>query len=77
MYDSDRAAAIELVRGASFILLAMGAFAAFLLFLGNGSDPAQTKFEVVDKYDGCDVVRYTDRSNRWHYFLDCNGSKNR
>jgi len=71
MYDSNRAAAIELIRGASFILLTMGAFAAFLVFLGNGSDQAQTKFEVVDKYDGCDVVRYTDRSNSWHYFLKC------
>ena len=43
----------------------------FLVFLGNGSNKAQTEFEVVDKYDGCDVVRYTDRSNSWHYFLDC------
>ena len=30
------------------------------------------KFTVVDKYKNCDVVRYTDRSNQWHYLLDCN-----
>ncbi len=30
------------------------------------------KFEVVDTYKGCDVVRYTpDHSARYTYFLDC------
>jgi len=30
------------------------------------------KFEVVDTYKGCDVVRYTpDQSARYTYFLDC------
>jgi len=29
------------------------------------------KFEVVDQYKNCDVVRYTDPSNRYRYFLDC------
>ena len=72
MYDSNREAAIEFVRGAGFVLLTMGAFMAFLVFLGNGTNKAQTEFEVVDKYDGCNVVRYTDRSNSWHYLLKCN-----
>lgn len=71
MYDSNREAAIEFVRGAGFVILTLGAFMVLLVFLGNGSNKAQTEFEVVDKYDGCDVVRYTDRSNNWHYLLDC------
>jgi len=28
-------------------------------------------FEVVSSYKGCDVVRYTDNSQAWHYFLKC------
>ena len=71
MYDSNRAAAIEFVRGATFMVLAMAAFGALIVFLGNGTNESKTKFEVVDKYNECDVVRYTDASNNWHYFLDC------
>jgi len=29
------------------------------------------RFKTMDSYHGCDVVRYQDDSNRWHYFLDC------
>ena len=32
------------------------------------------KFEVVDTYKNCEVVRWTDPSQRWQYFLDCSGS---
>ena len=35
------------------------------------TEPEQ-KFEVVDNYKECDVVRYTpDNSARYSYFLDC------
>lgn len=71
MYQSDREAAIEFVRGACFVILTLSAFMGFLWFLSGPEHKAATKFEVVDKYDGCDVVRYTDRSNSWHYFLKC------
>lgn len=34
--------------------------------------PPERKFEVVDIYNGCNVVRYTpDYSARYAYFLDC------
>jgi len=34
--------------------------------------PPERKFEVVDTYKGCDVVRYTpDYSAKFAYFLDC------
>ena len=30
------------------------------------------RFEVVDTYKGCDVVRYTPQNDaKYHYFLDC------
>jgi hypothetical protein len=77
MYDSNREAAIEFVRGAGFVILTLGAFMVLLVFLGNGSNKAQTKFEVVDTYKGCDVVRYTDRSNSWHYLLDCHDTNSK
>ena len=34
--------------------------------------PPEQRFEVVDNYKGCDVVRYsTEYDARYHYFLDC------
>jgi hypothetical protein len=39
--------------------------------------PPDQKFEVVDTYKGCDVVRYTpDNSARYTYFLDCSNKQN-
>ena len=29
------------------------------------------KFKVVDQYQGCEVIRYTDPTNRWNYLLKC------
>ena len=33
------------------------------------------KFKVVDSYKGCDVVQYTDSSQRYQYFLYCSWTK--
>lgn len=30
-----------------------------------------TKFEIVDQYESCKVIKYTDTTQRWHYFLQC------
>ena len=47
---------------------------AGLLLLGfatfKDAEPV-TKFKVVDQYEGCQVIRYTDPSNRWNYLLKC------
>jgi hypothetical protein len=45
-----------------------------LLFYGifNTTEEESPKFEVVDKYENCDVIRYTDSTQRWNYFLKCN-----
>ena len=71
MYDSNRAAAIEFVRGAGFVILMTGIFFGFILTLGKSDSAPIEKFKVVDHYGTCAVVRYTDDSQRWHYFLDC------
>ena len=35
--------------------------------------PSNQRFEVVDEYKGCDVVRWTNHSlAEYKYFLDCN-----
>ena len=42
----------------------------------NPKEPPQ-KFEVVDTYNNCEVVRYTPvNSARYHYFLDCANETN-
>jgi hypothetical protein len=38
----------------------------------TSKEPPQPKFEVVDKYEGCDVVRYDPGSiETYKYFLKC------
>jgi hypothetical protein len=40
----------------------------------DGVEPP--RFEVVDRYDGCKVVRYTAKGEaKYHYFLDCGSFK--
>lgn len=40
--------------------------------LWASADPEPVeKFKVVDRYENCDVVRYTDHTNRWNYLLHC------
>jgi hypothetical protein len=45
-----------------------------LLLLGFATfkdvEPVE-KFKVIDKYKNCNVIRYTDPTNRWHYLLHC------
>jgi hypothetical protein len=61
-----------------FIVLLIGSATwAFLIYFGtkwieeHPSLPEQ-KFEIVDTYKGCDVVRYTsDQSAKYAYFLHC------
>lgn len=41
-------------------------------WLDSRPSPQERKFEVVDNYKGCDVVRYSPEYDaRYHYFLDC------
>jgi hypothetical protein len=38
--------------------------------LDDNAKPVE-KFKVVDQYQGCEVIRYTDPTNRWNYLLKC------
>lgn len=70
---TDHEAFVEFRNGAVFALAVLAGVALFAaIFLPDEKQPAAT-FEVVDKYKGCDVVRYSDPSTRWNYFLYCPG----
>lgn len=63
----------ELENYRSLVLKAIGIGSAAVLVLAlfSKAAPTESKFVVVDQYQGCDVVRYVDPSNGWNYFLDC------
>ena len=46
----------------------------YTIFKPPQNEVMPPKFEVVDTYKNCEVVRWTDPSQRWQYFLDCSGS---
>lgn len=72
MYDSNREATIEFVRGAGFVILVMGIFFGFILTLGEFDPPPAEKYEVVDHYGTCAVVKYNPKNRAESvYFLDC------
>jgi hypothetical protein len=68
---TDKEAFNEFAKGASFVIVVMGVFVLFLGLIGTPEVEPTEKFKVVDKYEECSVVRYTDPSNNWHYLLDC------
>lgn len=71
MSTSDREALLELLRGLATGYLIVGVFVIFVLSLGGENKPLP-KFEVVDEYRGCAVVRYVpENTYDAHYFLDC------
>jgi len=55
---------------ASLLIAAMFVLLFFGIFIPENSE-SQPKFQVVDKYENCDVIRYTDTTQRWTYFLKC------
>ena len=72
--QTDREAFNEFFRGGTFVLAILATFLLVVAIIGKPEEEPQQKFKVVDTYKGCDIVRYTDPSNRWNYFLDCNGT---
>ena len=69
--QTDREAFWEFARGAIVPTVVLVLFFTFILTLGEPDDTPREKFKVVDNYSGCNVVRYTDDTNRWYYFLHC------
>lgn len=60
------------IRGCcvTILMFAIIGLAASIL-LGPDESEEPSKFEVIDQYEGCTVIRYTDPTTRWHYFLKC------
>ena len=75
----DKEALLDFISGSRFVF-GFVVFVSVLAFIANASanwldaqpTPPERKFEVVDTYRGCNVVRYTpDYSARYAYFLHC------
>ena len=63
---------IHFIRGCCTTILAFAVgnlLAAIFLLPDEPKD--KSKFEVIDTYKNCNVIRYTDPTSRWHYFLRC------
>jgi hypothetical protein len=73
MTPDDKEALRELRNGLLFGIAVVGGIIMFVAIFGTfrGSDTPEKKFQVVDRYKNCDVVRYTDPTQRWEYFLHC------
>lgn len=70
MHQSNKEALREILGGLIPILLGF-AIAGVFIFAMNEAQPPADRFEVVDEYQGCDVVRWVSPSNRYEFFLDC------
>ena len=72
---SNKEAFAEFARGAAFTISVMGVVILLIAMIGVPEQTSDEKFKIVDSYNGCDVVRYTDPSNHWNYLLDCSRVK--
>ena len=72
MTQEDKDALKEFLSGAGIVVFVVGVFILGLILVGQPQNSPEQKFEVVDTYNGCNVVRYTpDYSAKYSYFLDC------
>jgi hypothetical protein len=59
-----------ILRGIVSAIAILGFMILTYAIIGSNGEPVE-KFKVVDRYKNCNVVRYTDPSNQWHYLLHC------
>jgi hypothetical protein len=76
MTQTNREAALEFARGGLVALVVPGVIFIIVLITSNLQSPQKgvesPRFEVVDKYKGCDVVRWEQKGfAEYKYFLDC------
>lgn len=63
---------IHFIRGCCVTILAFAATGLLAsIFLSPNEPKDKSKFEVIDTYKNCNVIRYTDPSTQWHYLLHC------
>jgi hypothetical protein len=54
------------------IAISIAGVAMLIVAVWASADPEPVeKFKVVDRYEKCDVVRYTDPTNHRNYLLHC------
>jgi hypothetical protein len=76
MMQTNKEAFMEFARGGLAALIVLGVFLIFVFTLGSQQSPPKgvesPRFEVVDKYKGCDVVRWEQAGlAEYKYFLHC------
>ena len=79
MTPENQYALKEFLRGVGVFLSASAVFIIILIVLAHfasGGKPLEASFEVVDKYKGCEVVRYAPHQvAEYKYFLFCEKNK--
>lgn len=78
--QTNREAALEFARGGLAALIVPGVIFIIVLIAGSPQSPPKgvesPRFEVVDKYKGCDVVRWEQKGlAEYKYFLHCSGNR--
>ncbi len=73
--QTDKEAFMEFARGGLAALIVLGVFLIIVLNTGSPQSPPKegpSRFQIVDKYKGCDVVRWEQKGlAEYKYFLDC------
>lgn len=79
MTNDDKQFLKQFLNGAMLGVSTLGVVVLLTITLNGAANwldaqptPSNQRFEVVDKYKGCDVVQYNpDGSARYFYMLDC------
>ena len=78
MIQDDKEFLKEFLRGVVFTISVVGLLILFVAIFGTSEKTPQEQsnnFEVVDSYNGCDVVRWENSSlAEYKYFLYCNNT---
>lgn len=67
--DPNQDTPFMVISLAAAVLVLIGSMLLLLQIAPQSTKNGQ--FTVVDRYKDCDVIQYTDPSNRFHYFLTC------
>ena len=76
MTEDDKYAFKEFRNGVALTLGVVGIAMLIIVSLSNNTPINESSFEVVDRYEECDVVRYTpNQAATYKYFLYCENNK--
>ena len=79
MTEDDKYALKELLRGfgtTAGVFVAIIVILVVIINVSSGGEPLKPSAEVVDTYEGCDIVRWTNHQvAEYKYFLYCEKNK--